>query len=85
MFFCKFHDPVYVKLEKIEILEKVADEKNFEIILNELREYSNDIDTNIIRNSVKAIGQIILKVDRASKRAAEILIEIVKNGGQMPL
>ena len=40
VFFCKFNDPVYVKLEKIDILIKVADEKNAEIILNELKEYA---------------------------------------------
>jgi len=44
VFFCKFNDPIYVKLEKIDILVKVADEKNCDIILNELKEYSNDID-----------------------------------------
>ena len=38
VFFCKFNDPVYVKLKKIDILIKVADEKNAEIILAELKE-----------------------------------------------
>jgi len=33
MFYCKFNDPVYVKLEKIEILIKVADKANSEQIL----------------------------------------------------
>lgn len=44
VFFCKFNDPVYVKLEKIDILVKVSDEKNAEIILNELKEYSGEIE-----------------------------------------
>jgi len=44
VFFCKFNDPVYVKLEKIDILVKVADEKNVDIILAELKEYAGDID-----------------------------------------
>jgi vesicle coat complex subunit len=56
VFFCKFNDPVYVKLEKIDILVKVADKKNFDTILNELKEYSNDIDLDLVRKSVKAIG-----------------------------
>jgi vesicle coat complex subunit len=55
-FFCKFNDPVYVKLEKIEILMKVADEKNVDSILGELKEYANDMDFDIIRKSVKAVG-----------------------------
>ena len=84
-FFCKFNDPVYVKLEKIDVLVKVADGNNAEIVLNELKEYSNDIDVDLIRKSVKAIGQIILKVDKASKKAVEILHEIIGNGGQIGL
>jgi AP-1 complex subunit beta-1 len=77
VFFCKFNDPVYVKLEKIDILIKVADDKNADVILAELREYAGDIDPELIKKSVKAIGHIILKVDKASKKAVEIISEIV--------
>jgi AP-1 complex subunit beta-1 len=77
VFFCKYNDPVYVKLEKIDILVKVADEKNADPILAELKEYSGDIDTELIKRSVRAIGQIILKVDKASSKAVEIIAEIV--------
>ena len=77
MFFCKFNDPVYVKLEKIDVLVKVSDDKNADIILAELKEYSGEIDPEIVRKSVKAIGQIILKVDKAAKKAVEIISEIV--------
>mmetsp|Transcript_34514 Transcript_34514/g.25610 ORF Transcript_34514/g.25610 Transcript_34514/m.25610 type:complete len:80 (+) Transcript_34514:61-300(+) len=40
VFFCNFQDPLYVKLEKLEILVKLADLKNVDSILNELKEYS---------------------------------------------
>lgn len=56
MFFCKYNDPVYVKLEKIDILVKVADDKNVDTILAELKEYSGDIDPELVRKSVRAIG-----------------------------
>lgn len=77
VFFCKFNDPVYVKLEKIDILVKVVDEKTADVILAELKEYSGEIDSEIVRKSVRAIGQIILKVDKASKKAVEIIAEII--------
>ena len=77
VFFCKYNDPVYVKLEKIDILVKVVDEKTADVILAELKEYSGDMDTEIVRRSVRAIGQIILKVDKASKKAVEIIGEII--------
>lgn len=81
VFFCKFNDPIYVKLEKIDILIKVSDEKNADVILNELKEYSNDIDVDLVRKSVRAIGQIILKVDKSSKKAVEVIHEIINNSG----
>lgn len=80
VFFCKFNDPLYVKLEKIEILVKVVDEKNAESILTELQDYSNDIDMDLVTASVKAIGQIILKVNKAVTKAVQIITEIVQNG-----
>lgn len=83
VFFCKYNDPVYVKLEKIDILVKVADEKNSDPILAELKEYSGDIDTELIKRSVRAIGQIILKVDKASAKAVEIIAEIVKDRSEI--
>ena len=74
-----------MKLEKIDVLVKVAEEKTVESILGELKEYSNDMDMDIIKKSVRAIGQIILKVDKAAKKAVDILHEIVNNGGQYGL
>jgi len=69
-----------VKLEKIEILVKVVDEKNAESILTELQDYSNDIDMDLVTASVKAIGQIILKVNKAVTKAVQIITDIVQNG-----
>jgi AP-1 complex subunit beta-1 len=40
VFYCKFNDPVYVKLEKVDILIRVADKGNSDKILSELKEYS---------------------------------------------
>ncbi len=56
VFFCKFNDPLYVKLEKIDILVKVAEDKNAESVLNELHDYTNDMDMDLVTAAVKAIG-----------------------------
>lgn len=85
VFFCKFNDPLYVKLEKIEILIKVAEDRNAEVVLNELQDYSNDMDLDLVTAAVKAIGQIILKVNRAVSRAVQIVQEIVQNGQPIAL
>jgi AP-1 complex subunit beta-1 len=56
VFFCKFNDPLYLKVEKIEILVKVCVESNSESVLNELQDYSNDMDMDLVQSAVKAIG-----------------------------
>ena len=48
MFYCKFNDPLYVKLEKIDILIKVADQAKAEQIIQEFKEYSNDVDMELV-------------------------------------
>lgn len=69
----------------MDILVKVADEKNSDYILGELKEYSNDVDDELVRKSVMAIGHIILKIDKSVKKAVEILREIAQSEGQIAL
>lgn len=40
VFFCNFQDPLYVKLEKLEIMIKLADLKNVDQLLLELKDYA---------------------------------------------
>lgn len=39
VFFCKYNDPIYVKLAKLEIIYRLANERNVEQVLAELKEY----------------------------------------------
>ena len=41
VFFCKYNDPIYVKLAKLEIIYRLAEEKNVEQVLAELKESVN--------------------------------------------
>ena len=52
---------------------KVAEDKNAESVLNELHDYTNDMDMDLVTAAVKAIGQIILKVNRSVSRAVQII------------
>lgn len=33
MFFCKYNDPIYVKMEKLEIMIKLASDRNIDQVL----------------------------------------------------
>lgn len=39
VFFCKYNDPPYVKVEKLDIMVRLAEENNVETLLSELKEY----------------------------------------------
>ena len=39
VFFCKYNDPIYVKLAKLEIMYRLAREENYKEVLAELQEY----------------------------------------------
>jgi AP-1 complex subunit beta-1 len=81
VFFCRFNDPIYVKLEKVDVLVKVADNNNVDSILAELKEYATDIDLDLVRKAMRAIGHVAVKVERAAKRATEIVADILEQEG----
>ena len=38
VFFCKYNDPPYIKVEKLDIMIRLAGEKNVDTLLSELKE-----------------------------------------------
>lgn len=61
-FFCRVNEPSYIKHIKLDILTAVADETNAYDIATELTEYVNDIDEQLARAAVRAVGRISLEV-----------------------
>ena len=39
VFFCKYNDPPYVKVEKLDIMVRLAGENNVDVLLSELKEW----------------------------------------------
>jgi vesicle coat complex subunit len=64
-FFCSYSDPYYVKNEKLEILVKICNEKNLDSLLNELSAYVTETDTEFVKKSIRAIGNIAIRFDKA--------------------
>eukprot|EP00878_Enallax_costatus_P027330 GHUV01029406.1.p1 GENE.GHUV01029406.1~~GHUV01029406.1.p1 ORF type:complete len:554 (+),score=105.09 GHUV01029406.1:514-2175(+) len=61
-FYCRSHDPWYVKQLKMEILTLIASSTNVYDIIGELTEYARDISADTARLAVKAVGRIALSV-----------------------
>ena len=68
VFFCKYNDPIYVKMEKLEIIIKLVTEKNIDQVLLELKEYATEVDVDFVRKAVSAIGRCAVKLERAAER-----------------
>jgi AP-2 complex subunit beta-1 len=77
VFFCKYNDPIYVKVTKLELIFMLATEKNIHEVLTELREYATEIDVHFVRKSVRAIGKLAIKIEPAAKLCISTLLELV--------
>ena len=63
-FFAKYNDPIYVKMEKLEIMVRLASVKNIEKVLMEFKEYASEVDVEFVRKSVLAIGRCAIKIEK---------------------
>lgn len=77
-FFCKYNDPIYVKMEKLEILIMLASERNIDQVLLEFKEYATEVDVEFVRKSVRAIGRCAIKLEKAAERCIHVLLELIQ-------
>ncbi|GAQ78829.1 adapitin protein [Klebsormidium nitens] len=78
VFFCKYNDPIYVKLEKLEIMIKLASDRNIDQVLLEFKEYATEVDVDFVRKAVRAIGRCAIKLERAAERCINVLLDLIK-------
>ena len=51
---------------------------NIDSVLNELKDYSTEVDVQFVRRSVRLIGQCAIKLEKAAQRCVELLVDLVK-------
>lgn len=78
IFFCKYNDPIYVKLEKLELMIMLASDKNVDMVLSEFKEYATMVDVEFVRKSVRAIGRCAVKLPDAADRCVQVLLELIQ-------
>lgn len=77
VFFCKYNDPIYVKVTKLELIFMLASKENIGVVLAELREYASEIDVHFVRKAVRAIGKLAIKIESAARQCIDTLLELV--------
>ncbi|KAJ4458211.1 Adaptor protein complex 4 (AP-4); beta subunit [Paratrimastix pyriformis] len=74
-FYFRIFDPLYVKLEKLEMLVLVANEANAAHIVAEVGEYCTEMDVS--RQAIRALGRIALRVGKALDQVVGLLQELL--------
>lgn len=78
VFFCKYNDPIYVKLAKLEIMYRLARAENVTEVLAELQEYASEVDVDFVRKAVRSIGRLAIKVEAASDNCIQALLNLIQ-------
>ncbi|KAF9227967.1 Adaptor protein complex beta subunit [Gyrodon lividus] len=78
VFFCKYNDPIYVKLAKLEIMYRLAREENAKEVLAELEEYASEVDIDFVRKAVRSIGRLAIKVEAAANSCIQSLLTLIE-------
>lgn len=81
VFFIKYLDPLYLKLEKLEIVIRLASEQNAELLLGELREYALEIEPVLVSKALNCIGAVAIKLKSSTIQAVNILVLLVEERG----
>lgn len=78
VFFCKYNDPIFVKMEKLDILVKLAKHRNIDQLLNEFKTYATEVDVDVVRSSVRSIGSCAIKIEKVADRCVKALLNLVE-------
>ncbi|KAK4514267.1 uncharacterized protein ATC70_001858 [Mucor velutinosus] len=84
VFFWKYNDSLYVKLEKLEILIRLSLSKQHGSVTERIKRlplrYANEVDVEFVRRSVNAIGRCAIKIDDAAERCIHVLLDLISTG-----
>ncbi|XP_023197210.1 AP-4 complex subunit beta-1 isoform X2 [Xiphophorus maculatus] len=57
-FFCSYAEPAYIKRRKMQVLVELVNDENVVMILDELKGYCTDVNTDTAQTAISAIGRI---------------------------
>lgn len=81
VFFIKYSDPLYLKLEKLDIMIRLANESNSDLLLGELREYAMEFEPALVTRAIKSIGAVAIQLSGSVVKAVNLLNDIIDQRG----
>ncbi|OHT08170.1 hypothetical protein TRFO_23375 [Tritrichomonas foetus] len=79
IFFCKYDDPLYIKLEKIDIILTLTTDQNIKRVLEELKGYAQQEDVEFVRKSIRAIGRFAIVFESTAKDCVDCLESLIES------
>ncbi|SCW00695.1 LAFE_0C09912g1_1 [Lachancea fermentati] len=81
IFYVKFNDPLYVKLEKIDTLVRLVDPSNLKqctLLLAELKEYAMEFEPEFVSRAILALSQLGVKYSDSKfvSKVLDILVDL---------
>ncbi|AIN96294.1 adaptin-related protein-like protein [Leishmania panamensis] len=79
-FLVKFEDPIYVKMEKLNLLVRFSNRENGARVLDELMVYTREEDVALVRTAIKAIGMLATTLPELSEECVRQLGQLITTG-----
>ncbi|KAK6461702.1 beta-adaptin [Scheffersomyces coipomensis] len=84
VFFIKYSDPLYLKLEKLEIMIRLANDNNSALLLGELKEYSMEIEPVLVTKAINCVGSVAIQLPGSVIKSINLLINLIdERGGEL--
>ena len=77
IFFCKYDDPLYMKLVKLDVILTLSTTQNVGKVLEELFNYAQQTDTEFVRKSIRAIGKIAVQFEAAADGCVDKIVALI--------
>lgn len=76
-FFVRYNEPPHVKHLKVDLLPFIANSANARDIASELNEYVTDVDSELSRRAILALGEIASKISAVAEEMIQTILNLM--------
>lgn len=77
-FFVRYHDPPYVKMEKLQLLLKLVTPATAQELCNEFKNYAKEVDQAFLEKLVHAVASLAIKIEKVAKDCADLFLLLLQ-------
>ena len=80
VFFCRYNEPLYVKMKKIDLLPQLITNETVTDVLEELSMYCTDVNHVLSEHTIRALGNIALLSEPLFDKCVSKLLQLLSHG-----